>query len=119
WILRFITKRIGPPGLAVIRALKFDLITASGHNRKQSILICDAKRLQLRHRRVWQRYLRKDHPYELGRNNVKTPGLKERRHPQTDRRKCPPRVRPAIVRRSSTCGCQADRRRVGNLFCAL
>src|SRR5438552_789671 len=59
--------------LPVLRALKLDLVAATRHHGEQSVLICNSKWFQRRHRRSWQRQTWRKHPDQLHGRRIKDP----------------------------------------------
>jgi len=60
--------------LAIVGALEFDFVAATGHYSEEAVAIGDAKRLERGDRRVWKRRGRPDHQQEENGAGVKEPG---------------------------------------------
>src|SRR5260370_8760819 len=78
-ILRFESKRVNQPGLPIVRALKFDFVTAARHHGEQPVTVRDAKWLQRRNRcRRQPPWL--DHPHHLRERGIEDPREHHGRH---------------------------------------
>src|SRR5579864_2363474 len=77
-VLRLVTEWVRRPGLTIVRALEFDLVTPTGYDGDRTVPIGDTERFEVAHRSGWQGQARRNHPGKLRVDVIEDPTQGER-----------------------------------------